>query len=457
MKKVRKKFSFFALLLAMLIGLCSCSIEIESGPNFSNVQGMMQVTQSPAFHSGGQTQMEVLRVGEDVYYELERLYPDAQLFPIAMFDSRQGLAFQSDDRSRLLLCDYLSGRQQDFIVCDEAAASIGEEIALSDSWLVWTEKSLLRQEDDVWRSQVVLKAWEYRREGAEPLRLDSGYVSGAEGFFLPFDSLSLDGHELVYRRSTFWGGRRDTEVCFIDLHQLQTQVLAQASEANGKMILRCSIGDRLIAWDEQVGYQYEIPGLQPLDKARYNLYIYHMDSSKLEARQEPLQQISLNRGYFWPLVYRDNLIAVEQLELDLNNLYYESVLVQINLDMELISLLTPPSTHSEDLLFFYGWGERYEDKGTWRLISRHRPHMGRKLLSWQSNIAEHHVVIDMESMRYIALPVYDSAGAGATQYAYHDFISLEQYQVRPLWGLDADYLYFRHVDEQQDAYILRVE
>jgi len=341
------------------------------------------------------------------------------------------------------------------------------------------------------------------------LVLDSGTSTPADGSYLPFDSLSLDGNSLVYRASSFDAGWRDTRVKLVQLDIETAWTIGAASAASGRQILRCSIDRQLIAWDVQINSQRThtirttrvlnawstppevvvvdepYPQFPQLTEARYSLYTYQLDSSKLAFGASPERSITLNDDYYAPFVYQGTLLAVRQIAPSLawtdqpvgpsgSNLWvnyrtYGTAIVQINPAFGDGRILVRAHQYSRLLV------AHYANLRAPRTTQRDSIHVGKRLLTWKSNVAERHIVFDMGTYTFIELPVFfadaysdelaysmlvkeiDASGRdiGGVRVFYY-YPNLLNIRVTPIDGLDADYLYFEHIHGFGKPYLLRI-
>ena len=420
--------------------------------------------------------------------ELSRLDPPVGFRPVGMTSSSEGYLLENGQSQTLWLYAYTSGERSIVLDYRDSKLHIGKEIVFNQRWLIWLELDPLKADTDgIRRRTVRLVARDLASEDTEENTiLDEGICTAAEGFYLPFDSLALDGSNLAYRRSSFSGGLRDTEVVFIDLSQERLLVLDRARGVSGRQILNCSIADTLVAWDLQVNYQVEQPGFPPRSEARYSIYSYETDSSKLTPGSNPLTTLTRNDFFYNPCLYRGNLLALRfwptratwfmprgggmYVTPLIDHRTFDTGIVQINYQFGIGRLLVHQNEYALDLLEYLIY------TGSPRSVQRSDFYAGRRLLSWQSNVGERHMVYDMDTFQFIELPVYfsDAYLSGVDlfrivpmvdklQVRFTDMNDLHLFtiypnllniRVTPIPGADADYLYFEHVYDLEPPYIL---
>ena len=479
-----------AVLSALLLLLVSC--QSNSGfPTFYGYRPPDQPAQSPALKSSPGPDQEVLRVGEEVYYNLTVLHPPAELRPVGMADTSRGYFSDREQFQVLWLFDFDSKVRHPVVDYRGSDSRLASEIVFNDRWLVWQEVSPGKNPSTGIRPYRECRLWlrdlSSLTDNNTDILLATSDILNLYGFFLPFDSLSLDDHYLVFRHSDYSTGPRITSVILVDLLNLDTQTLAIVSEENGRRINRCSIADSLVVWDVCLGYRVNLPGLPPRLGARYNLFTYQLDTSKLGSRDEALKQITLNRAYSSPFAWQGKFLAVVENVRTAYDYFSLSdiILIEPTPDDDRITFLTTADlSSSADFSFYltdYYFANRYDDgfyatKNYWR----YQPVAGNRFASWGSNLPEHHVVFDLEAMCFVALPVYFSD-------TYDDVIIMRKYteiievlasgdvmvtgydlQEIPWWpnlqnirvtqipGPSADYFYFEHIYDLEEPYILVV-
>jgi len=412
-----------------------------------------------------------------------------------MIDSTQGYLVSGDNSQTLWHYDYDRATLRPLIDYRGSESNIAAEIVFNQRWLVWQEVRPLRtgasdlppsRESLLWLRDLTAPQNETEEPAADIL-IAIDIIANLHGFFLPFDCLSLDGDLLVYRHSDFSSGPRITSVCLVDLLSGEESILASVSELNGRRINNCSIADKLVVWDVQIGYQINISGLPPQSRARYNIFIYQLDPAKLGPKDSALRQVSLNRAYSFPVAYGGGFLAVFDYPLMDMNLTMRSDIVFIEPGQEddrFCYLTTLKLTTTDSYAYYlqsvfapqrYDSGY-YASKHFWR----YNPVVGKSMAAWSGNVPERYVVLDMKTWQFIALPVYFSDAyvdelimkkydAVVEVYSSGDVVitgyevtelpwwpNLEKIRVTVLPGLDADYFYFEHLEELEGPYILRI-
>jgi len=487
---MQSKGTRLVMLWLMLFLLVSCQRQ-ESGPNFASYLSGAQPTTSPALSGAPGPEQVIRQVGEEVYYTLDTLVPPRGFRPVGMLDADHGYIISESETQTLWLYDYVRAEHQPVIDCSQSGGGIflSEEIAFSERWLIWQEVEEVIG-DAIPYKECSLWARDRRVEGgqAADILIVKDSIAMIHGYFLPFDNLSLDGDRLVYRYVDFSKGSCMSAVRLVDLRTLEERTLATANESSNRRINRCSIADSLVVWDVQIGYAINISGMPPQTRARYHLYTYQLDPEKLGPKEDALQQITMNRNFSAPFAYRGKFAAVITYPLTAYDYSLRSDIVFIDTTSEENSLsylttgnLTTATDYEVYLKESY-FPLRY-DGGLYgkRVFWRYQPFIGKKILTWGSSLPEHHVVLDMETYNFLALPVYFSdAYEGMvisqkidpiyTLYASGDVVitgytveeipwwpNLERIRVTPIPGLDADYLLFEHIENLEPPYILRIE
>ena len=428
-----------SLLLFVLVG-CEYRAEDLIYHNLLALEQAQSLPQSPPLLNGGGVNGSLGHIGEDVYLELERLSYPQDLWPLGFITKKQVFFLSENVLEPQQLWLYDLELQQGKVIIDYnfSNAYLSKEIAFNKEWLIWIE--VVKPEHDR-QLKSYLWARNIQKEGDDIL-IDQGVSSFSEGFFLPFDNLDIDANTVAYRYSSFTDGHRETEVRIYDLLTQSPETLFKAAGAGGYQITRCSIADQLVAWDVLTAEQILVPGLPLLTRDRYNLYCYQLDKSKLLPLQDAEQQLAYNRGYGQPFVHQGQIICMERLPATFDDLSYQSFIVSIDPTLKMVSSLVSMHEYSSDLILLY------QEAKIPRSIFRSLPFVGKNLLTWHSNIAEQNIVFDMRQARFIWLPLLFEQEAE---------IIGDDFWVRHLPSLEADYLVFGLTDTSEDHYILRIE
>jgi len=415
--------------------------------------------------------------------------------PVGIIDARYWLVVRGEQSDALWLYDQSENRIiREVIDYQGSEFNIGNEISFNERWLVWLEISPYTVLSDGAKTREVrLMVREIAVSELivgisnpynEAFIADIGYTAPADGFYLPFDNLNLDGDTLVYRQSVFNSGWRDTRVKVADLASNTVSTLGAASGASGRQILHCSLNETLVSWDVQINYQIKVPNFPPYPRALYNLHTYQLDSRKLERGESPDRIVTQHDDYYSPVVRGDSLFVLQQYplavsetsrpvgpggsELYINHRTYNNAIAQIEPRYLSGRVVVKDYTYSR-LIMEYNAEARLP-----RSVSRDSIHVGKRLLSWQSNIAENHIVFDLYTYAFVELPVffagvYDNeftitdlssfsdglSESESTMYTYYP--AMASIRANPIPGLDADYIYFVDIHQQESAYLLRVE
>ena len=418
---------------------------------------------------------------------LTRLDPPSGLKPVGMVSQSQGYLLDTLDYQRLYLYDYSQHTRTTLLDYRDSGITIGKELAFGNKWLVWLELGpFVRNDAGMREKEVRLVARDLSTD--KDTVLDRGYHASAQGFFLPFDKLSLEGDIFACRRSVFSGGIRDTEIVYINLAEMRLVVLDRARGSSGRLFAGCNISGSQIVWDLQINFSVEYPGFPPFDQARYSIYSFETDSTKLEPGVSSLTTLTRNDFFFAPAGYRGNLIALRFWEpsivwippprgaveapyrLDYNT--FDTAIVQI----------TPQYGVGRYLVYDYEAVIDYKEylvaSNNPRTIQRSSFYIGTRLLSWQSSIPEQHLVYDLETYQILELPVYfgdayqdeqllarDVPVVDKVRNRYQEYNEMHQFiiypnlayiRVTPVPGAGADYLYFEHIYNLDPPYILVV-
>ena len=475
------------LLLCRVLSGCG---DVVIAPNLEQLERMeeaLRYPRGPQYNWIPVDQGITLTAEERPDLTFSRLDPPAGLFPLGMNDSSSGYLIDKVSQDILWLYDYSNDQLQPILDYRNTALTMGSEIAFSANWLVWLEiEPFVQGSDGINSREVRLMARNLSAELYDmDIVLDIGRSTMADGFYLPFDQLGLADDSLVYRGSVFRGGRRDTQVVWIDLATLTMRIIGQANGNAGRQILHCSISGTLIAWDVQVNFQVEIPGVEfpPQQQSRYTVYTYQTDSSRLPFGASPERLITQNDWYYAPFLFRETLLSMVVMptriawtdqpigpmggDLFVNHRSYDHGIVQINPDFGSGRVLVLNSDYSEDIIAYYA------NLRSPRSIQRDNLFAGQRLVSWQCNVSEHHIVYDMGSFTYLELPVWfgDAYDMGKVMErvfmtqgavpvpigrAFTIWPNLQLIRVTHIPGADADYFYFEHIYDLEPAYILVV-
>jgi len=393
--------------------------------------------------SGG-SELVYGRVGDYVYYNIQRLEVPQGFTPVGFTGDNQGYLLQTTEAKTLWLYDYTTQTSTPVIDYRGTEYSLASEIVFNQEWLVWSELgSYVRQTDGSRERSVRLLArnlltpqedWEVAVSVSSPTHASA----------LPFDSLSLDGYTLVYRLSLFNAGRRDTKVMLTQLNSRANWTMATASANGGRLIGRCSVADQVVTWDVQANYQLVSNVVPPLPRGAYSLYMYQLDGSKLERGENPETRLSLNGSIYAPVAHGGSIFALQARG-------GEIVIIEIN------SALKTGSSR----VFGYSLSpyiyETYHDpdylrQPKERYVQRSHIQVGQRLLTWESSIRDKQYVYDLASYVLVELPI--NFGSNFLEYP-------EEYPEH-MWkqaipGLDADYLWIGSTNYQGNSYILRIE
>lgn len=386
---------------------------------------------------------------ELVYARLDKLEVPDGCRPLGLIDSRHGYMLDAQ-RNAISIYDFGEQQHQPLIESGDGWR-IAAEIAFNERWLIWIESAVSDNASASGPRPHRLLCLDLQDGAAQSVEINSGSTTVFEGSFLPFDSLGLDGDSLVYRYSEFKNGQRDTQVHLVDLRAMSRQTLMSASSAGGRMIMRCTIAEQCIAWDVQLVQEVEVAGLPSMQQSFYDLYYYKNDLSKLHSGEAQLKQIAQNRGYGFPLAYRNQIVVLSQANLSFENsvLHNDIVLISPDLNSAQVIVHTGSQPYYEMLYTYDKMLKTFgnpEERPT--PVSFSEPQIGKRFLSWQSNVFDRHIVYDLHNLCFLELPLFFTAERSSQE---------GNYTSRYLPGLDADYRFFETVDGSENAYILRME
>ena len=448
-----KRTSFILLILFLC---CSCQ---QSGQTYDTVS---LTRESP---SGFTKPLYFMNSGQDIVdyaYDSDSfanvrfsqlIVPDA-MYPLGMIDSRYGYLVKKEKPDVLWLYDYQEGTMQEVIDYRSSSCLLGLEIVFNKEWLVWVEMTDYELKENGLRERLVsLKARDLIND--HELLLDVSYSTPAEGFFIPFDCFDIEHNTLVYRKSSFYMGKRDTNIIRLELTLLQKQLLFTAKGADGQMITGCSIDDQLIVWDVQTVRSLKTHNLPIRQEARYSIFGYEIkEKGQIDDEVRPWS-ITVADDYFAPIVYKKQIIALRQLAISQKWLeisvspyiLYDQAQVYRNL----IALIDPYQRIAKPLVWDIAFSQRivkeYAAQNKPLYIERGNVFLGKSILSWQSNIVEQGIVFDFNSYKFLTLPLF----------FYLDNINDYKFWTRPINGLDADYIVFGLNVAAEPNYILRIE
>ena len=455
---MQRLWRMYVCSVVLLVVLCGCQQPV-SRPNYALIESAAQLPPGrPLNLSNGGRDVELRsgKVGEIVYVDMQHLDPPAGYYPLGMLDSHMGYLVEKDIMDALLLYDYQDGSFQAVIDYRSSDMELGLDIAFSDRWLIWLEMDpFLIQEDGLLRRQVRLMVRDVQSGHAEMV-LDSGSVTPAEGFYMPFDYLCLDGDTLVYRYSIFSNGRRDTRVKLGDLSYSTVRTLASASGVAGRQITHCSFAGKLVAWSVQTNVQVQISGLAPLQREKYSIYCYTLDDGTGTSGGQSEWTLTQNDDYYAPVVHNKDVYALLKypvhrewelisdppiIYLD-NDQRFANAIVRISTSFRSAQVLVRGTPNAVDLL------QEYKRLSVPVAVQRHNIYVGKRLLSWKSNIPEQNIVLDIANYCLLELPIRTSSSSDDAP---------KEYWVRPIPGLDADYLVIEFLYDDEPSYILRIE
>jgi len=421
---------------------------------------------------------------------LSRMDAPLGFLHLGMISINQGYIMDKADTSVVWLYDYLSREMTPFIDYRDTIYTVGQEIVLSQEWMVWLRlEPLTSHESGIRRRYVSLMARKLPNNDHETdIILDKSFCTAAEAYYQPFDSLAVDGSNLVYRRSSFSGGLRDTEVVYVDLSRMRQSVLDRARGSSGKQIVFCSVLDTLVAWDIQTNYQVEYTGFPPFAEACYSISVYETDNSKLPLGSNPLINLTQNDYYYAPILHRNSVVALRYYptqikwtsrrvgkgmsESVVDHRSFDTGIVQFNYKFNTGRVLVYDYEYAVDLQ------EYFCSQFSPRAVQRSDIYIGRRFLSWQSNVAERHIVYDMDTFMIIELPVYFSDSYTeevslfrivpqidwlnlrfsdqSDLHTFSVFPNLQNIRVTPIPSPEADYFLFEHIYDLEEPYILVV-
>lgn len=456
-----RRYTFFPLLLfaALLLGACQPSYE-HIAPDYAVIEEAMRLPRGAPLQLLDGTQdadVRYERADETTKLNLQRLDPPEGSWPLGMIDARYGYLLDEAQPQVLWRFDYQQRSGVELIDYRGSSARIAREIAFNENWLIWLELGPYRQQSNGLRQREVrLMARDLQGQYHDAdIVIDQGSNTPAEGFYLPFDSLSLDDATLVYRASVFQNGQHDTRVKVTLLDTRETKTLASASGAAGRQIHRCSIDGSLIVWDVRSSFSLPVTQRAALTQARYSLYCYQLKEGNLRRIDGTEQVLTQNDDYYEPVVYGEEVFALRQfatrrdwIEISTmpsihrdNDQIYRNIIVRINPAIRSALVMVRNSGYSAQLL------EAYALQRIPVTVQRDNIHVGKRLLSWQSNIGEQRLVYDMLSFTFLELPVYFELSEADAQSLW----------VQPIRGLDADYLLFGLASKKEPPYLLRLE
>ena len=490
---MRRGSILFLLFLALMLSGCWEASENFSSEELLRLEAIQYRPRGGTLGIAAEPPTPIGTVGAGIDLDLTVIALPKGYSPLGMLSAEHGYLLDRERPEVLWLYDFSRESFTAAIDYRESEFHVGEEIALSERWLVWLQIAPYRlQENGSKEREVRLMARDRSDPDAEAIVIDIGYNSPAEGFYLPFDSLGLDDDLLVYRYSVFEYGWRDTEVRLADLGSGELFVLGLAHSNAGRQILHCSIADRIIAWDVQINYLQEYPSLPSQPKSLYNLHCYYLDIEKVIVGNSPEVLVANSDHFYWPIVYQSSLYALSHQE---PRLQWDRIssggqgdvfILQRTIESSIVSI--SPQFRSGQTRVFYdyfhaGLIDIFREKRLPRSIQMDNIHIGKRILSWQSNVSDHHLVYDIPTARYALLPVYfaeippyGDEGLWGVEVLIEDgfwgqtrkemsapapesvaSLFLEGIWVRPVNGIDADYLLFGLVSGAEDPYILRIE
>jgi len=427
--------------------------------------------------------------------KISRLDPPRGMTPLGMINERFGFFIDKCTSEVLWLYDLVTWEQTTLIDYRGTGRTVACEIAFNEHWLIWLEITPYTQLadgtkirdvqlkarpillDEVGRPKVRSRADGTESAGdADGVVLGEGTNTPLESFYLPFDSLELAGDLLVTRHSAFHAGRRNTEVRLYDLSSGSLQVLKRCFYEDQEQILQCSISESLVTWDVQHLYSIYPKDLPDQRKASYSIEI--VDLTQPEASGFVVRQVCQMSDFHAPVAYNKTLYALYSPSGAVDSLRNWIPTDQGNFSIEQFYSTGAGIPH------FLGRGmavSQYYSWNTWRIktgivtllpgaglgmeltteagylsatledyFHRKIPHeiefwgifVGKRLLSWQSNTSDTHIVFDIRSDLFIELP---------TQISSNDL------HIQALPGLDADYLIISSLTGDLAPYILRIE
>ena len=392
---------------------------------------------------------------------VQRISLPADVLPVAFVDANHAYAMLEGEPQ--VLWSYRLGtyddswqaepvidlRGQDALVCGD--------VAYNGKWLVWMETSVPSGYESSLVQEVHVKARDL--ELGVDIHIATGSYTASDGFFMPFDQLYVEGSLLLYRHSSLHHGWRDTAVVLFNLESLSTQIVAQAFGAEGDTILHCSMDNQLVAWDVQSAYQQRVGSLPALPRARYSIYTYQLGMETSE--EDALGIVTQNRGYYAPYVHQGKLLvtSLQYVWFDepgrerrysnpedrYKELGYETTIELIDPLNRTVQRVVYEHEQSAAIL------AHFADMDIPRSIYRDNAYVGKRFLSWESNVAEQQIVFDMRDAQYVALPLDGVGEPGNELYP----------RVRAVPGIDADYFLIDYygLREAPEAtrYILRLE
>ena len=522
-----RRLVFSAIISLILLSLVGCSNQTGSGALPVVDIPTQNLPRGPRLMTSPEHDGTTAHADDIPGFETQLIELPLGFMPLGFLSETVCLFMDSDARQVLWLYDFTSDSLHEIVDYRHTEYTLGPKIAFNERWLAWTEIEPYRTTIGGSLSREVrlmAAAWEpadlatSESEASIPFLssdvfiVDVGSNSPAEGFYLPFDSLDLDGDSLVFRQSIFDAGWRDTRVKLAQLASGTVQTLGAASGISGRQILSCSIDKQLVAWDVQINFQrvptatvtqalsgaldnpddyivtyIPYPQLPMLPDAVYTIHTWQLDSSKLPFGTSPERIITQNDVYYAPFVTNDTLMVLQHVpqsrswtdrpvgpsgsDLWLNYRTYDTLITLIRPEFNSARVLVGAFEYSRTMM------DHYASLRSPRAIQRDSIHVGKRLLSWRSNVGDRHIAFDLETQTFVELPVYFSnvyddvieygrvvrtrSEVGAmlmveevVNFPY--FPHMLNVRVTAITGLDADYLYFEYIDSDEPPYILRI-
>jgi hypothetical protein len=206
----------------------------------------------------------------------------------------------------------------------------------------------------------------------------------------------------------------------------------------------------------QTNVQVHISGLAPLQREKYSIYCYTLDDGTGSSGGQSEWTLTQNDDYYAPVVHNRDVYALLKypvhrewelisdppiIYLD-NDQRFANAIVHINTSFRNGQVLVRGTPNALDLL------QEYKRRSVPVAVQRHEVYVGKRLLSWKSNIPEQNIVLDLANYCLLELPVRTNSSSSDAP---------AEYWVRPIPGLDADYLVFEFLYDYEPAYILRVD
>ena len=381
--------------------------------------------------------------GEYVTLKLEKLTLPVEHNPIGMLDAKTGLFSDSTICETIWSYDFTGGRFTPLLQA-QTGGLLSSELAFSADWLVWIALGpLAGQPQEQLTREARLMARDLSGDRGD-IVIDTATYYTSDGFALPFSSLSLDANNLAYRYTYLQDMHRMSQVRLADLDSLAISAYATVSEQNGMQIGRCSVSQTLLCWEVQHNYLQWYTFWPNLPISSYSIYCYQLDSSQVARGESAEMHITNNDLLYAPLLVNGRIFA-------LNDYQYNDDIDVVRIEPLLDSAqgMIMGWDFSEELSAYYN----YEDKHIIdRTVQRGDIFVGKRLLTWQSNIHDQRYVCDLDSATLVELPLNTAEEFGT----YREDNGL-QFTVRAIPALDADYLLIEPLDYASERYLMKVE